>query len=322
MVDDSLRLAYVLTTDGDDIYADMTFTSILSARISNPDLTIVVVVDVESLHALKKTGHRIQDTCDQLLTIETPPGDPAYRNRWMKTQLPLFVPGGALFIDSDTLVRKKIDMGEFHNADFAAVPNHNGASFDDQIWIDDRKVMEGMNWQLPIQVYVNGGLWYYGASDQVNRLFVDWHRGWKESYERFGRWRDQPALNAALTKANLQFKILDRSYNEQVETSSFRHTAAAVIWHFYSSKEMSKNGYRKLLERCRGQFIGRATSTVKRFLAKKAPWKNQDFVATLIDRVYKPTEVGDVAKLWLDEERTQSLRLLRHRIRHRMFNLR
>jgi hypothetical protein len=300
----------------------MTRLSILSARITNANVQIIVVVDRESYDALRSSRHRVREVCDEIIPIDTPAGEPAFRNRWVKTQLPMFVPGGALFIDSDTLVRKKVDLGVFHDADFAAVPNHNAASIDDQIWIDDRKVMEGMNWQLSSPAYVNGGLWYFGGADRVNRLFVDWHHRWKESYERFGRWRDQPALNAALSEANLRFAILDRSYNEQVEMASFQHTASAIIWHFYSSMEMSKHGYRRLLERCREQSNRRTTSIVKRFIFKKAPWMNQDFVAAFIDRIYYPTEVGDAAKLWLDENRTQSLRLLRHRIRHRMLNFR
>jgi hypothetical protein len=102
---------YVLTTGGRDRHAEMTRASVTSVRISNPNKKLVIVIDTESLSNLKAASHDLLDLADEWIAVEVPEGTKEYRNRWMKTQLISFVNCDAIFLDSDTLVRKPLVLG-------------------------------------------------------------------------------------------------------------------------------------------------------------------------------------------------------------------
>jgi hypothetical protein len=92
-LDYPFKVAYVVTSNGADIYADMVLVSMLSVQISNPILQVVVVCDEQSAIAIKASKHRLIDVCDEFISVKTPDGEPTFRNRWIKTQLCNFIPG-------------------------------------------------------------------------------------------------------------------------------------------------------------------------------------------------------------------------------------
>jgi len=101
----NFTVAYVITSAGRDVFADMALVSILSMRISNPGLGIFVLCDEKSALTLSANKHRRLDVCDEFIAVPTPDGEPAFRHRWIKTQLCRYVDGNVLYIDAGTLVR-------------------------------------------------------------------------------------------------------------------------------------------------------------------------------------------------------------------------
>ena len=50
---------YVLTSSGQDIYADMTLISLYSLRQSNPSFKVTLLCDVETVEALELANHKL-----------------------------------------------------------------------------------------------------------------------------------------------------------------------------------------------------------------------------------------------------------------------
>ena len=74
---------YVLTTNGNDVIADMNLISVWSLQQSNRDAYVVLLCDRESAEALQRTEHPLRTAVDEVLAIETPAGSPGFRNRFV-----------------------------------------------------------------------------------------------------------------------------------------------------------------------------------------------------------------------------------------------
>src|SRR5688572_16579930 len=99
------RIAYVVTTTGNDYFSIMTRLSLASLRLTNPGTRILVCCDQPSKDAMQGGGDPLLLEADEVLTFDTPPGTPEFRNRFVKTNLRNLIPGKFLFLDSDILVR-------------------------------------------------------------------------------------------------------------------------------------------------------------------------------------------------------------------------
>jgi hypothetical protein len=306
----SFTAVYVITSDGRDAFADMTLVSMLSLRISNPMLRIVAVCDRPSAQAIRVAGHRMPEVCDELIEVETPEGEPVFRNRWIKTQLCRFVDRDFLFIDSDTLVRGLLDDIPNLVREFGAVANHNGKSFPEQIWHEERACVEEMGWSSGFDTYYNGGVWFVRKSKVTDEFFESWHRLWFEGFQTKGRTRDQPSLNIALRKSGIDAAVLPETYNAQVQ---YRWKAATngQIWHFFSSMELSDTCFFDLLLSSRKVSLGCLRRRIRRAIRMHEPWRNQDLIARWIgSHLSKRPDAspGVAAKLWLLGRRFDAVR--------------
>src|ERR1039458_1554653 len=211
----AFTVAYVITSDGHDNFADMALVSMLSVRISNPGLRIVAVCDEKSAGAIQAAKHRLLQVCDNLITVPTPDGEGTFRNRWIKTQLCAYVSGNVLHLDADTLVRESLADLPTLVSEFGAVANHNGATLSDQFWGDDRQILESMGWPSNFEAYVNGGVFFFKSCACVREFFAKWHELWLAGVAANGRLRDQPSLNSALALSRVAVRILPSGYNAQ-----------------------------------------------------------------------------------------------------------
>jgi hypothetical protein len=309
-MDSSYSVAYIVITNGRDIHADMALVSMLSMRISNPNRPIIVVCDHSSAQAIRATKHRMLEACDELIEVETPDREPVFRNRWIKTQLCRFVSGNFLYIDSDTLVRGLLDDIPNLVREFGAVANHNGKSFPEQIWHEERACVEEMGWSSGFDTYYNGGVWFVRRSKVTDEFFESWHRLWFEGFKTKGRTRDQPSLNIALRKSGIDASVLPETYNAQVQYC-WKAATNGQIWHFFSSMELSDTCFFDLLSSCGKVSLGCLRRRIRRAIRMHEPWRNQDLIARWIDSHLskRPEVLPDVAaKLWLLRRRIDAVR--------------
>lgn len=235
-----LQVAYCLTSSGDDIYEAMTRVSIATLRYRNTHSVVIVFCDSETHNNLKLSQSRLLEEADQVVAIDTPAGEPAFRNRFIKTQLRLLLSGPFLYLDSDTVVRRPLASIAASRADLALAPNHSADGIGDQICLEDSKALEQMGWQ-PHSPYFNGGVLWYADTANARRFAEQWHANWLENIKVAERYHDQPALNHTLRSIqDLEICCLDHRWNAQVKTPQGIHYATdAAIWHIYSSFDIA-----------------------------------------------------------------------------------
>jgi hypothetical protein len=85
-------VVYVLTSDGQDGYADMHLVSLWSLLESNPGRSVVVLVDSVSSERLGKCAHPILSSEAEIRVIPCEEGPGGWRNRFVKTQVRKHVP--------------------------------------------------------------------------------------------------------------------------------------------------------------------------------------------------------------------------------------
>ena len=227
-------VVYVLTSDGQDGYADMNLISLWSLLDSNPKIRTVVIIDSVSYERLEKIAHPILSSEAEIRVVsceETPGG---WRNRFVKTQVRSLVSGSLLYLDADTLVRG--DLADLFRMDtmVAGIPNHNGIGIASEIPASEREILAKNGWAQDLPVYANGGVLFMADCPQTHTFCALWHKRWQESSQTTKSHYDQPALNQALRESGVAFSWLDHRYNAQVHARP-KTAEHAVIWHIYRS---------------------------------------------------------------------------------------
>jgi hypothetical protein len=266
-----IQVAYVLTSSGEDIYADMNLISLRSLRYSNPQTRVVLVCDSQTVQALELYKHKILEEADEVVSVNSSSQSASFRNRFVKTSLRQHLTGSFLYLDGDTLIRDDLSQIFLTNAFLAGVPNHNGSGSHQEIPGTELEVFEKFNWSSPSH-YVNGGVLYF--SDQPDTyIFCNlWHEKWLECSTQTGKHFDQPSLNSAIKDSEISFTWLDHRFNAQVHARP--HTAwGAAIWHIYFSGHHAtpKTVLEKALEKSKHKYLISAVE-VARFCQRPHPW--------------------------------------------------
>jgi hypothetical protein len=229
----SPQIVYALTTNGRDDYAAMTYLSARTVRLTNAGASITLVCDADSSDALSGSRHPLVGIVDRVVKVGAPPGSPAFVSRYVKTSIRSHIDGQFLFVDSDVVVRKPLEEIFATTEDIAGACNHSRDTIRDQIWTEDREVVDRMQWQIRKDVYINSGVVFFNDSPGAFDFGQEWHRRWRLSFDALQSVRDQPAFNSALLKMSTSLRILPHRFNAQ-----FRMCPAvarnAAIWHYYN----------------------------------------------------------------------------------------
>ena len=231
-----MKIIYVITSAGRDAYTAMTRVSAASLRMTNPQARVAVACDRETDRAVRAAQDPLLGDVDEWLAFETPPGEAAFRNRFLKTSLRQRVSGEYLFLDSDTVVRDALSAVFRMPGDLAAAPNHSRENISGQIWEGDVATLAEMGWTTDPALYVNGGVMRVSDSDGARRFYRLWHEKWLASYRQLRKHNDQPGLNAAIHEARIECARLPVRYNAQIGAYPVAMRDAAV-WHYNASLE-------------------------------------------------------------------------------------
>lgn len=283
-IEESLKLVYVLTTNGRDSYADMAMVSMLSANLSNPDIPTFLLVDADSLKALQSHKHKILELNVSILAIDTPPGSAVFRSRWIKTQVGRLVRGNVAYLDADTLVRKSIDGLRQISALFSAVADAPSMEPDPR----RLKISQAMGWN-PNHTYYNSGFFFYRSSPEIDRFFEKWHALWHDAKSETN-YEDQPAFNAAITLADFDAEELSETYNHQI-TMSWTDCQNSNIWHFWESSRMRGDILEELTILSADLSINELSKNVRKAIAKRTPAAHSNRLALGMDLLSIDTEL-------------------------------
>jgi hypothetical protein len=281
-----LTIAYILTTNGKDIYADMALASIISVRLSNPSARVSLVCDVESAEFLMEEKSPLIGEADDFIKVQTPKGGPVFRNRWIKTQAILFVKTPCLLLDADTLVRSSfIDLFSLVD-ELGVVANHNRKEMREQIYCEDVAELQKLGWPSPenFSSYANGGFLFFFGASSVRHWFQAWHQLWLGGYAQTGRPKDQPALNTSLNRSHVKVTLLPDKYNLQVNMCR-DGVKDAVVWHFYASSTIRSKLYLDILRKARNTNTQKLRNLLS--VVINASDLNRAFVTTSLDKKIK-----------------------------------
>lgn len=304
------RVVFVVTSQGNDFYSAMTRVAIASLRMSNPELSLMVVCDHETDQALRCSCAPLRNDVDEWLAVDVPSGSAGFRNRFVKTRLRELLSGPFLFLDSDVFVRDDLSGIFIPNADIAGARNHSQADFSRQIWDRDVAVLNEMHWKIGGEVYLNGGVLFCNDTPAARTFWAEWHQRWLRSFSALGVYRDQPALNSALFATQPRLSLLDDRYNAQVKTNAFV-AKDAVLWHFYSDSHVP--GYFDF-----DDIVGRVLKTgqldfeaVKAFSRRQEPWRNVAAIDELVGRRISSKGYASRWEIaWLSGARLRGIRYL------------
>ena len=332
---DHPRFCYVLTTAGRDEFADMTYASVAFLRYAHPEAEIICLCDAASHRALEAARHPLLEVVDRALPVETPDAPPGYRNRFVKTRMRQVLEGDFVYFDSDTLVVDRIDELLSCPAPMAGMPNLTVT--DDPSAIDSlgRAVFEMMGWQLPHKTYINGGVLLLRDCEPTHRFARLWHEKWL-AWSGRGKYTDQPALNidlvghadqpslnSALADSAINYKVLGKRFNSQINERPSISLERAAVWHFNFSQSGLLGGLPKsLLDEAIARFRtkGQLTPEVIRKLRQwPYPWRTPTVLDLWFVRRYVVCKddlaMDSAARYWLAGNRRKAvMKYLRRRL--------
>ncbi len=311
-------VAYAVTSDGRDAYADMALVSMLSVRLTNPHLRILAVCDEASAQALRHHRHRMLEVCDEVVDVVTGDGHPTFRNRLLKTQLCLHVPGPCLYLDADILVRGSLAQLPSHTTDIGAVANNNARSKDEMVWIGDEDFLRTMGWPPKFDTFVNGGVQFYHDTQGTRDFYELWHKLYVEGLERHADrrpeatpdqsllniyWQDQPSLNAAIKLSGVRCAVLPDIYNLQMKPGA-RGACGAAVWHFWHALGLGDSSFARLVAAAPRVDLAKLRRMVGKAIRQPYPYPNQDVFGRRVGRKLENNEeVSTFERTWLTDRK-------------------
>ncbi len=317
------KAIYVLVVQPESlVYADMALVSILSLKQTNPQLPIHLVCDNESAEILQRTGHRLLGFVHELHPVTTPDGSATYRHRWIKTQLPTYVPGPALHLDADTLVRGSLSPLPEWRSDIAAVLDYNGIAMVAQLeCLSHIKTAKEMGWEFDLSRYINCGVMYWQDNQSVRNLFADWHRLWLEGYRTRDLLLDQPSFNATLQKSLVSLTLLPNAYNTMI-VPAWDLSPEALVWHFWSGCSKDAHSFARLVQQTPHLSTERLSRRIQRAIRFSRPWPNHGpCLARLMDRRgHYRGRYTSIERFWLSGDRRTKVQSFLHYKRLQLIN--
>jgi hypothetical protein len=153
---DQPRFCYVLTTNGRDVFTDMTYALVAFLRHAHPEFEMICLFDAFSHRASEAARQPLLDAVDRASVVGSPGGPHGYRNPFVKTQMRHLLEGNLVYFDSDTLVVDRLDGMLACPSPMPVVPNRSRAGDPWAIYVCERAIFEMMGWPLPRGTHLRG----------------------------------------------------------------------------------------------------------------------------------------------------------------------
>lgn len=273
MKSDPSNYTYILNgTDEKSPHHYMAAISAHLLRMVDRDATITFLADSDCYQFLKSIRSPALDVCDFLQDISTPKQSVVERNRFIKTQLPQLLGTNSVYLDNDTLPIKSPRQLFSFQEDFGAVPDPCECLPGKGVPESVSPYFEKFEWSYPRKFYLNGGVFFFRATEAANDLFQEWHRRWKQSCLA-GCKMDQPSLNSLWSDTKARIKILPRCWNAMVEADEGLARNARIYHYFTSYSDLSTYLVPDLIEKLRRGIS--IESDLERIIDTRYIWANK-----------------------------------------------
>ena len=233
-----IKVVYVLISDGDDDFCEMTLLSVRTLRIHNPNADVYILTDDSSFQVFSR-NYGLSPDGATVVVVPIPEGfDKRKRSRYLKTSLRKYISGDFLFVDCDTLICGSLDDIASCKYDIGCVPDfHTQTSLNRPEMISQCE--ENGFYNLIGMPYYNSGVIFSKDTPLCAEFFAEWHRLWLVSSTK-GNLLDQPAFCQA--NVNLGFPIheIPGEWNCMIQFKEGRALLRkAKILHYFSSPAFS-----------------------------------------------------------------------------------
>lgn len=189
---------------------------------------------------------RFPKLCDMITEIVVVPVPENYnakqRSREIKTTVRNVIHGAYLFIDTDTVVCKKLDAIDELTCNIAAVPDGH-LPLSEYMFPPTKGVEQMFGISLSeAKFWFNSGVMYVADNERTREFYKKWHENWTFSCFEKGNSQDQPALLATDKQFGYVIDELPGIYDAQV-AMSLKYFADAAILHWWHMSFIENQDY-------------------------------------------------------------------------------
>lgn len=251
-----MKYVYVLTSKESDTYYEQCLMSVFSLRHYMPKAEIVILVDNKTNATLTAENKRTElgNFASQIISVDFEDSIPSReRSRAIKTNIPDYVKGDFLYIDSDTVVCESLEGIENETKScIAGVP-------DGHVMLNEHKLKNyfvkrdkklGFFGTKNNGFALNGGVLLFKDCDLSRKFFKLWNELWKFSCYKKKEYHDQSALAESLFRCGIKEPFLRGEWNCQLNQGGLAYLEHAKIIHYFSSEFTSSDyvSYYKLAD--------------------------------------------------------------------------
>ena len=234
-----IKYIYVLVSDEGDFYLEQALISIYSLRFYNRDCFIELVIDKDTASSLVGSRSKIRSYVTSVKEVDVPcEYNKKLKSRYIKTHLRSYVRGTYLFIDCDTVICDKLNLGEDGEVELAAVADMNQSLHLYDQSVVSRCEAAGFN-NLEGQPYFNSGVMFVKDTPNTHLFYKEWFENWKSSVAK-GVAFDQPALCQTNVQFGKPIQELPGIWNCQFKMGGYPYLRDAKIIHYYSNNGESR----------------------------------------------------------------------------------
>lgn len=231
------KIVYVIVASEKSIYVEQAYMSIWSCKFHNPNASIIIYTDTDTLPLISQYPE-LKDLTSEIISEEFDDTiSKADRSRILKTTLRNRIKGDLLYVDSDTIFCGTIDELDNITYDIAMVEDMHAPTLMDSFLRKDILSRSILLFDSipPINIkYYNSGLLYSKDSKTSRDFYKKWHENWHLGRKRFCITIDQPALLQTTLKFKDKIYALNGIYNAQISLND-DFLEKGKILHFYGS---------------------------------------------------------------------------------------
>lgn len=227
-------IVYVVVSSPKDVYLEQAWVSIHSLHLYNKDARVAILTDKATADSLTGKRAGIKELVSEIKVVDVPEHyTPLQRSRYLKTTMRRYFSGTMLFVDTDTVITGNLSDLDNFQGEIGAVLDAN-VTFDKELWDDmlHSTLSNVAGHDIGnVTHYYNSGVVYMRDTENVHRLFDEWHKCWLNSVSVLDFPYDQQSFHVANDRSGNIIKEMSGVYNCQVK-QCIKYLFKAKIMHF------------------------------------------------------------------------------------------
>lgn len=236
-----MQYVYILTSTEKDYYYEQCLISMTSLLKHDPSAKIILLTDDRTHQTLTGVRSEVMQIASETIVKKFPDSvTQKVCSRLLKTLMRKLVKGKFIFLDLDTVIIEKIDIGENIFSDVAmALDQHAKISKKHPgcmcVYMNAKRMGYSIGYQ---NKHFNSGVIYVNDTASAYHFFELWHELYRETLKK-GIDIDQTSLNEANVRMGGIVSELDGTWNVQVNCG-LKFISEAKVIHYLGYQPLNK----------------------------------------------------------------------------------